>query len=310
MDKAGFGHESVSEGDVEDDILDIFSEIIEDARNLSFDTEDDIESLEKRYHGKFDLEIQPYGSLLHMIVTDRRPFPQQFIKWILQKWPGLIKTVDSDSKTPLHIALRRNKSSAITFVQLVLEHSPSSILMDALEQSDYTKANCLHVAIAGEFRSTIQLIQKCSMATFVQMNSKGDTALHVAVSLISAPQKLSRRKLPTSRTDPEEPLAKDTGNSLSAIEIELPVAASKDIFCLPVIVQSLMSCNKEALFIKNLHGQTPYQYCLDLLEKIASRDFKASVEGDLIAQDMKSFCLRNVTREEAMDILYAKGKGN
>ncbi|KAH8672868.1 peptidase S8/S53 domain-containing protein [Tricladium varicosporioides] len=53
-----------------------------------------------------------------------------------------------------------------------------------------------------------------------------------------------------------------------------------------------------------LSGQTPYQYRLYLL----SKSNVTNAKEDIVAQDIKAFCLRNLRRDDAIKVLYERGK--
>lgn len=85
-------------------------------------------------------------------------------------------------------------------------------------------------------------------------------------------------------------------------------ATTQARFYLPDVVQSLMNKSKESLSMVSKGspaGQTPYQYRLYLLSKVNA----AAAKDDVVAQDMKEFCLRELPRDDAIKTLYKEGKG-
>jgi hypothetical protein len=94
-------------------------------------------------------------------------------------------------------------------------------------------------------------------------------------------------------------------------------------FDLQEIVEGLISRNGKSMSEKNGKGFTPYQYRLHVIKEKPSK-FSAyktqqqqggestsemAIEDDPIARYMKYYCLRNMDRKEAIEVLYEKGKG-
>lgn len=80
------------------------------------------------------------------------------------------------------------------------------------------------------------------------------------------------------------------------------------------VVQSLMKHGPEALWQPDANNMTPYQYRLKLMSvkrnlTVEDDAMNRAVSEDLVARDMKEFCLRNLGRGDAMRSLYEKGKG-
>lgn len=88
----------------------------------------------------------------------------------------------------------------------------------------------------------------------------------------------------------------------------------KNAFYLPEVVLSLLSRSKDSMVKLNNEGKTPYQYRLSEMTKKAGSNSPVSrildVEEDEIVHIMKDYCLKNLEREEAIKVLYEKGKGN
>jgi hypothetical protein len=87
-------------------------------------------------------------------------------------------------------------------------------------------------------------------------------------------------------------------------------AAPLERFNRPEVVQHLMEHSPKSLSVRNPAGQTPYQYRLHLLSKAVSSRHQGDLRNqDLVARGMKEFCLRELARDEAIEMLYEKGKG-
>lgn len=288
-DEEGEEEEEEEEGNNHRDIDD-FKRILKEAIEYPFQTENETQSFEQRYFEKFELNIPGHGTLLHMLANERfLPTSPRFVGWVLQKFPNLINARDSDQKAPLHIALKNGNAE---FVELVLENSPDSTLAEALEECDVTtNNNCLHEAILVKSRSIFKLIAKSSEATFIKQNNRGETPLHIAAS----PKYRIRGPL----------LFKKIGLQSSS---KTAIKNSRDEPYFLQVVQSLLSHSAKSISLRNSQNQTPYRHRLELLEKNEAEGI--IIQKDPIIQSMKYFCLRNFGRQNAIDILYATGKGD
>lgn len=199
--------EELDEGEEEEEDLDspsnirhLFDSILRDSRNYSFDRPDDFIELENTYRGRFDKVNSTYGTLLHFFVSTHNPQPPILLaKWIIRRWPGLLKEQDSEHKTPIHLALEP-KTQRFDFVELVLDDCPDTILATALAMEDNGGRNCLHHAIYERFRSTLKLIKKCNPDTFLAREKHGQkTPLLIAMDLDTA---VAKRKPLSSRPGP------------------------------------------------------------------------------------------------------------
>lgn len=198
-------HEADHEADEQNDekALADFQEILGAAKESSFDTERNGNAFEKRFQGKLEIKNKTWGTVLHVLVQFEsfRDGLDPFIKWLLKRWPKLIKETDNDEKTPLHMALERKKPFS-EFVELVLENGPDSVVAEALATPDDRRCNCLHRAIAKRFRSTLKLIEKCSPDTFTACNKDDNTPLHEALKLDYILRKAARPAPPRKQPPP------------------------------------------------------------------------------------------------------------
>jgi hypothetical protein len=374
---------------IADRVLQEFEEILEAAGRYDFEKLNDRNSFEEKYRGKLNTENKTYGTLIHNFVTSRGRSKQlSFGRWLVKRWPDLVKVQDSDGKTPLHLALDP-KHHLLEFVELVLQECPDTTLTAALERRDHGGRNCLHHAISTKFRSTLKLIEKCGPITFTAKNTEGKTPLLMAMDLDYPFRKrlqVSKALPPVGKKkvmapsnafsrDPSEPPEKANGYEVVSVDevenkkdkntskksnetrpknevkdkdvlsknkdalikpeelsAEKAIAkfanhprpqqqgwkkpdtgrggtglmTSKDRFYLPDIVQSLIKRSKDSMSKANREGQTPYQYRLHLLSTVNGT---GAVKDDVVAQNMKEFCLRTLGRQEAIDMLYEKGKG-
>jgi hypothetical protein len=371
------GEEGEDDQDNARDVLDLFEDILKDAKNYGFHRPEDFIEFENKFRGQFDKVNPTYGTLLHFFVSSRvnPPPPILLGKWLVKRWPGLVKIQDSERKTPIHLALEP-KTQRFEFVELVLDDCPDAILATALAIEDNGGRNCLHHAIYERFRSTLKMITKCSPDTFVAKEKHGQkTPLLIAMDLDTASTKkkpLSSRATPklaprprpvADRKGGEEeidhkkekiPLGRkidakqeskemsskgkdasskpeDTskGSKLASKDLPRPArptlngqrkieadrasngsAAPLERFNRPEVVQHLMEHSPKSLSVRNPAGQTPYQYRLHLLSKAVSTRYQGDLRNqDLVARGMKEFCLRELGRDEAIEMLYEKGKG-
>ncbi|KAE8447278.1 hypothetical protein EG329_010972 [Mollisiaceae sp. DMI_Dod_QoI] len=91
------------------------------------------------------------------------------------------------------------------------------------------------------------------------------------------------------------------------------IVAPSTSFPFQDVVQSLMKYGPEALWQPDSNKRTPYQYRLQLMSvkknlTVEDDAMNRAVSEDLVARDMKEFCLRNLGRGDAMRSLYEKGK--
>jgi hypothetical protein len=215
-----------------------FEEILRAAKESSFDTEKNVNAFEKRFQGRLQAKNKTYGTVLHVLVDSFRDAPDPFIKWLLKRWPELIKETGDGGKTPLHVALEI-KRPFHKFVELVIENGPDNVVAEALATQDERGWNCLHQAIATRFRSTLKLIEKCSPDTFTARNKDDNTPLHEALKLDYIARKAapprnqpppSRGQLlsatkpnmssPTTRRDPANTLRANDQENISGDELK------------------------------------------------------------------------------------------
>lgn len=186
--------------------LDLFEEILDAAERIDWDSREGRESFEQKYREKFQLTNEDHGTLLHNFVTSRsKSKPLLFVRWLVRKYPELIKVVDVEQKTPLHVALDPRYHYP-EFVDTVLANFPEDdILAEALEMQDTGGKNCLHHAISQRFQLTLKLIEKCGLGTFTQYNNDGKTPLLMAMDVDCLhrrrPQPTRAQQLPKKRQE-------------------------------------------------------------------------------------------------------------
>lgn len=80
---------------------------------------------------------------MHRIATEKLGKTSfKLLKWLLKNHPELLLETDSTRKSPLHIAIEKNK---LNFVKTLLKHVQD---LDAvLDLSNVMGNNCLHMAI-------------------------------------------------------------------------------------------------------------------------------------------------------------------
>ena len=196
----------LEEESTDDRIVREFREIINAATDYSFDNLNSVNSFEAEYHDRFKNTNKTHDSLLHVFVEEFRGEPAPFGKWLVSQFPDLITVIESEGKTPLHLALDSKKPVPV-FVELVLEDSLDNILAEALATKDNSERNCLHQAILTKSPSTLKLIEKCLSSTFTESTKNGDTPLHLAMTILDykqapkgQPPASDRRKTVRQRT--------------------------------------------------------------------------------------------------------------
>ena len=168
--------------DSDPDCTNIFVRMINEGEKLKWGDTRAEASFEEDFKQDFKRSHETNGSILHRLAVP--PFKQQrlpLLKWLLGKFPGLlVEPADEDDKLPVHKALEKNFNPS--FVEAVLDFADEGQARKAFEAQD-ARNNCLHLAILREFRSTRQLILKCSKKTFIEQNGEGNTPLHLAMML-------------------------------------------------------------------------------------------------------------------------------
>ena len=169
--------------DPDPDCTNAFARMINEGEKLQWGDTHAEANFEKVFEHDFRRLHELDGTILHRLAVP--PFRHQrlpLLKWLLEKFPELlVKSPDEDEKLPVHKALEKNSNPK--FVEAVLDFADEGEIRKAFESQDALRNNCLHLAILREFRSTRQLIPKCSKRTFIEPNSEGNTPLHLAMML-------------------------------------------------------------------------------------------------------------------------------
>ena len=169
--------------DSDPDCTSTFVRMINEGEKLKWGDTRAETTFEEDFKHDFTRSHELDGSILHRLAVP--PFKQQrlpLLKWLLGKFPDLlVAPPDDDEKLPVHKALEKNFNPS--FVEAVLDFADEDQARSAFEAQDALKNNCLHLAILREFRSTRQLILKCSKKTFIEQNSDENTPLHLAMML-------------------------------------------------------------------------------------------------------------------------------
>lgn len=397
--------DAYEDGGNADDVAADFKVVLDAAHEYEFDKEDDIaqweETLNRQNQSHEDGESEEidvrvllhsilrynnrvHGTLLHAFIKSSTPPPMRFARWLLIGKPDMIEQVDSDSRTPLHLALGRESSDAYEFLKLANTVCKKATMSRVLALKDVGDHNCLHYAISKSFPWTLDLIKICQsdMSLFVAGNKNGRTPLHLAMIPPAAKQqqaKENRRRLGGANRagQLENRILTKVGNKndTTTNKIQSPIQSSRNemldkgfnskykpgmglpknkeglsefkdtqtqsidvqqktgelrnshissyarpsapaSFVIQDVVQNLMKYGQDALWRVDSGAKpmTPYQYRLDLMsekknDSVNENVMSRKVNVDLVARDIKEYCLRNLSRAKAMSSLYEDGKG-
>ncbi|KAI9770212.1 MAG: hypothetical protein M1839_003240 [Geoglossum umbratile] len=173
------------------------------SQEFDFSKHQDLERFGTKYKKDFAIKSQAHGTFLHYWAnaTPTESPSRNFGKWLFSTWPGMIKEVDNNERTPIHAALDRKFADAQSFLRLVAEECKRSTLVEVLAKEDKGGNNCLHHAIMRNSPWTLELIRACQSSSeqhlFTDGNKENRTPLHLAMVPPRAkpPPKFLRRPL-------------------------------------------------------------------------------------------------------------------
>jgi ankyrin repeat protein len=256
MPSTGRNEDVYEQGGLPEDVAADFKDVLDAAHLYEFDKEDDIrrweEALRQNQHDDADadeidvksllhsllrINNRTHATLLHAFVKSSTPPPRRFARWLLTEKPDMIEQVDSDSRTPLHLALSLETTDAFEFMKLASSVCKKATLSKVLALKDVGDHNCLHYAILNNFPWTLELIKICEsdLSLFTASNKNGRTPLHLAMVPPAAKQqqaKETRRRLGGVKRlgQPENRILTKVGTKTDTIsnKMQSPIQPSKN----------------------------------------------------------------------------------
>jgi ankyrin repeat protein len=317
------------------DHKDHLREILEQAKHLDFRSRGaEIENFEKSNRLELTRKSENTENILHVLAArsnwsswDWWPDEkiEQFLNWLLnnQLYHGLLKTPDVTNHTPLHTALLRQNYA---FVDAILRHKKLDKFEEILTEESNNE-NCLHLAIRGGYDDLELLIKKCAEheSLFSKKDKNWDTPLHAAVRKVYPAQMkemLRKRKL-IPETGASQPTEDQVGPEDEGGPGDEEESEDED-YQLKNVIFLVAQC-REALWNQNPGERTPYQERLEELSKAMRRilpqddvkpdsasindAFREIVLEDRIAHYIRSYCIRELSRDLTMKCLYKPGQG-
>ncbi|KFY46705.1 hypothetical protein V494_00369 [Pseudogymnoascus sp. VKM F-4513 (FW-928)] len=187
----------------DDEAADNYPALMETTQKFDFNKTDSMKKFETEYEKYFAYKSQTHGTFLHYWANapPTESPPPNFGKWLFSKRPGMIKEVDKDDRTPIHVALDRKFADAQNFLRTVADEWKGLTLVEALATRDGRGNNCLHHAIFRNSPWTQELIKACLSPSekhlFTTGNKEEQTPLHLAMvpARQKPPSTLLRRPL-------------------------------------------------------------------------------------------------------------------